>query len=70
MNDVTKSPHFQFKNSLDFPFLLKCHHKMVRLLKIMPMLLERNMIYKNLETVSDLHQRNKIVKISKNLLFC
>ena len=28
------------------------------------------MIYKNLETESDLIQRNEIVKIRKNLLFC
>ena len=28
------------------------------------------MIYKNLQTVSDLIQRNEIVKISRNLLFC
>ena len=25
--DVTKSRHFQFKKSFDFPFLLKWHHK-------------------------------------------
>ena len=39
MNNVTKSPHFKFKKSFGFPFLLKWHHKMVRLSKIMPVLL-------------------------------
>ena len=32
MNDVTKSPHFQFKKSFDFPFF-KWHHKLWHYLK-------------------------------------
>ena len=62
IND-TNSPHFQFEKSFDYPFFLNDITKWRDYKKkIMPMLLDivkRNMIYKNLETVSDLIQRNE-----------
>ena len=62
MSNVTNSPHFQFEKSFDYPFFLMKSQNGEITKKIMPMLLDivkRNMIYKNLETVSDLIQRNE-----------
>ena len=77
---VTKSRHFQFKTSFDFSFLFKRHYKNDYIIKYAYVSrtnvnvnwrkVKENMIYRNLETVSDLIQRKGILKTSKTFLFC